>query len=76
VWGLKNGIVPLDVLVNGPAFLYVQIYHLTHTPLLKMMVYLFYLKLVLWFVTKPLVDDVGEMTNVMETTRLDFFMEI
>ncbi len=68
--------MPLDVLVNGLALLYVQIYHLTHTPLLKMMGYLFYLKLFLWFVIEPLVDDVGEMTNVMETTRLDFFMEI
>jgi hypothetical protein len=40
------------------------------------MVYLFYLKLLLWFVIEPLVDDVGEMMNMMETTHLDFFMEI
>ncbi len=68
--------MPLDVPINGPTLLYVQIYHLTHTPLLKMMVYLFNLKLVLWFITEPLVDDVGEMMNMMETTHLDFFMEI
>jgi hypothetical protein len=45
-----------------------QIYPLTHTPLLKMMFYLLDLQLVLWSVTEPHVDYVGEMTNVMETT--------
>ncbi len=53
-----------------------QIYPLTHTPMLKMMVYLLDLQLVLWFVIEPHVDYVGEMTNMMETTQLDFFMEI
>jgi hypothetical protein len=33
-----------------------------------MMVSLLDLQLVLWFVTKPLIDDVREMKNVMETT--------
>jgi hypothetical protein len=44
--------------------------------MLKMMVYLLDLQLVLWFVIEPHVDYVGEMTNMMETTQLDFFMEI
>jgi hypothetical protein len=30
----------------------------------------------LWFITEPLVDDVGEMMNMMETTQLDFSLEI
>ncbi len=53
-----------------------QIYPLTHTPLLKMMVYFFYLQLVLWFIIKPHVGDVGEMNDMMGTTQLDFFLEI
>jgi hypothetical protein len=32
--------------------------------------------LVLWFVIALLINDVGEMMNVMETTQLDFFWEI
>jgi hypothetical protein len=52
-----------------------QIYPLTHTPLLKMMVYFFNLQSVMRFVTKPPIDYVGEMTNMMEITQLDFFLE-
>ncbi len=52
-----------------------QIYFLIHTPLLKMMVYLLDLQLVMWFVIAPLIDDVREMMNVMETTQVDFFQK-
>jgi hypothetical protein len=41
-----------------------------------MMVYLLDLQLVLWLVTEPFVSDVCEMRIVMETTQLDFFLEI
>jgi hypothetical protein len=41
-----------------------------------MMVYFFYLQLVLWFIIKPHVGDVGEMKDMMGTTQLDFFLEI
>jgi hypothetical protein len=41
-----------------------------------MMVYLLDLQSILWFITKPLVDHVGEMKNVMETTQLYLFLEI
>jgi len=32
--------------------------------------------LVLWFVIKTPIGDVGEMKNMMGTTQLDFFLEI
>ncbi len=53
-----------------------QIYALTHTPLLKMMVYPFDLQLVLWFVIELHVDYVGETMNVMDTTHLGFYLDI
>jgi hypothetical protein len=40
-----------------------------------MMVYLLDLQLVMWFVIAPLIDDVREMMNVMETTQVDFFQK-
>jgi hypothetical protein len=30
----------------------------------------------LWFITKPHVDDVGEMMNMMETIQQGFYLEI
>ncbi len=57
-------------------FYFCQIYPLTHTFLLKMMVYPLDLKLVLWFVHEPLVDYVGEMANMVDITQLGFYLKI